>query len=170
MHALSKLFAIIVATMIMFIAPLLNLANSEDDVIQTVVYKQTVDFKNSICTQGKITQAGYMSFVNSLDATGNLYDIEITVSHQTVVPKFGEASSVVGTKKVDVCTYTDEILEKVYQTDGIYELDKGDTISITVTNKTATMGQNLRVAFMRVPDYGTRICATAGGIVRDEFF
>ena len=63
MHALSKLFAIIVATMIMFIAPLLNLANSEDDVIQTVVYKQTVDFKNSICTVfhilGLLLSAGF---------------------------------------------------------------------------------------------------------------
>lgn len=168
MEFISKFIGILTAVIIMFIAPLIFYTNSDDDVIQTTVYEQVVDFKNVACTQGKITQAEYLAFVNALDATGLVYDISISVNHQTVVPKFDENNTVVGTKSVDVGTYTDEILSKVYETDGVYKMSKGDTISITVSNKTATIGQQMRIAFLHVPDYGNRIMATAGGIVRDE--
>lgn len=166
---ISKFVGILVAVVIMFISPLVHYTNSVDDVIQTTVYEQVVNFKNVVCTQGKITQSEYLAFVNALDATGLIYDISITVNHQTVVPEFDENNAVVGTKNVDVGTYTDEILSKIYETDGVYEMSKGDTISVMVSNKTATIGQQMRIAFLHVPDYGNRITATAGGIVRDEF-
>lgn len=168
LNMLGKILAIFVLIISLFIVPVMNSANSQDDIIQSVAYKETTDFKDKICTQAKITQSSYLEFVNNLNNTGLLYDIEMVVTHSTVVPVYNDEGIVVKTKTVEQYTYTDEILKKVYSTDGVFELDKGDTISIIVTNKEQTLGQRLRIAVLHIPDYGDRILITVGGMVRDE--
>ena len=69
-----------------------------------------------------------------------------------------------------ICSATDEILESVFQTDGIYTLSKGDSISVTVANRDLTLAQRLTIYGLGVADYGTKILVKSGGVVRDESF
>lgn len=168
MRFVEKIIATVLLLFALFIVPAVNLANSADDIVETTAYQYTNQFKETICTQGRITQAEYLRFIDSLDTTNRLYDVDIVVGHQTVVPVYGEGNTVVGTKMIDIYTYSSEILEKLYETEGVFLLSKGDSVSITVTSKDLTASQRLRISVMRIPDYESRIIVTAGGVVRDE--
>ena len=168
MDALSKVFAVIVTIIAIFIVPVVNLANSHDDIVQPTVYSATTEFVEDVREQGKLTQDMYISFVQKLDDTGLLYDIEMVHSHDTAVPEFDDAGKTVGVKEVENLIYTDEILKSVYETNGIYKFNKGDYFSVKVTNKEATLGQQMRRTVFRMSDSGARIVAQHGGVIRDE--
>lgn len=170
MNVIEKAIVLIIAIAVMYIAPTLLKAESQDQITQSVVYQDTSNFVDTVCTEGKITQTEYLKFINELDATGLLYDIKITVGHQTVVPVYKDDGTVCSTKSVDIFSYTDEILESVFQTDGIYTLSKGDSISVTVANRDLTLAQRLTIYGLGVADYGTKILVKSGGVVRDESF
>lgn len=170
MDVIDRIVVLILAVGVMFIYPALSQAEMHDQVTQSVVYQDTSNFVNTVCTEGAITQTEYLKFMNELDSTGLLYDVKITVGHQTVVPVYKDDGSVGGTKNVDVFSYTDEILESVFQTTGIYTLSSGDSISITVNSRDLTLAQKLNVFGLRIADYNAKITTKAGGVVRDESF
>lgn len=170
MNVFEKIVAVIIIVFALYLAPTLNEATMHDSIIQTTVYQDAANFVDTVCTHGEITQSSYLMLINKLDDTGLLYDVSITVGHTTVVPVYGEDGSVASVKNVEVCSYTDEILESVYQTDGVYTLSKGDAISIVIKNRNMTIAQQLRTMVLHVPDYDSTIVAKAGGVVRDESF
>lgn len=173
-ETVGRFLALILASVCLFVVPLVDLSNSHDDMMQTYVYEQTNEYVDLVCTHARITQGGYLNFVQTLDATGNIYDVRITAGHSTVIPMYGTNSSgevvVTGTRTVDEYTYEDEILDKLFQTDGYFELKKGDTISFTITSRNQTVAQQIRSSLLGIADYGYRIMVTAGGVVRDENF
>lgn len=74
---LEKIFAIILAVMLMFFFPLLDAFERMDDLSYLSVYSATVKFVDSVRNTGKITPDMYFEFKQVLDATGNTYSIEI---------------------------------------------------------------------------------------------
>lgn len=165
----GKIFALIIVIVALFIVPTVNLANSQDDVLQGIVYEKTNSFVDNICTRGELTQDMYLNFIKELDTTDLLYNVEIVVGHQTIVPIFADnGNTPTGTRSIDKLTYTEEVMKTLYTTEGIYEMSRGDTISVIVSNKEPTMGQQMRTLFLNVPDYTNRIYVNAGGVIRDE--
>lgn len=74
---LEKVFAIILAVLLMFFFPLLDAFERMDDLSYLSVYTATVKFVDSVRNTGKITPDMYFEFKQILDATGNTYSIEI---------------------------------------------------------------------------------------------
>ncbi len=168
MEPISKIFAICLTILAIFITPVLICAQSHDNTLQSMVYSMTDDFVEQAREQGKITQDMYLDFVRNLDATNVLYDIEITHSHSNVVPVFDDTGDTVGTDTTDNITYTDDILKSVYETDGVYLMSKGDMLSVKVTNREPTLGQRLRQIVFFLSDSSPAINVMDGGIIRDE--
>ena len=76
---LITVIAIALAAILMFIFPLMTMSDRTDDVAQLTVETATTEFVDNVRTTGKITPENYDSFVQSINSTGNTYDVEIEV-------------------------------------------------------------------------------------------
>lgn len=74
---LEKVFAIILAVILMFFFPLLDSFERMDDLSYLSVYSATVKFVDSVRNTGRLTPDMYFEFKQILDATGNKYSVEI---------------------------------------------------------------------------------------------
>lgn len=168
MNFLGKIFAVILAAVVLFIVPVINYANSNDDIMQSTVYNITTEFVSDVREQGKITQDMYMNFVRELDNTGILYDIELQHKYTSPVPEYDDTGKTVSVNEVDNIVYTDEILKSVYETNGVYVMSKGDDFSVIVTNRDPTLGQKMRQIVFKSTEATPRIIVRDGGVIRDE--
>lgn len=168
MNSLAKIVAIIITIIAVYIAPMLMLGQAHDSNMQSAVYGITDSFVEQVREQGKITQDMYLEFISNLDTTDLLYNVEIVHCHSTMVPVFDENGNTIDTETVDNITYTDDILASVFETDGVYLMSKGDTISVEVTNREDTIGQKLRSFVFPVSIGSPGINVRDGGTIRDE--
>ena len=77
--SLGTIVAIAIAAILMFVFPVMTMADRTDDVSQLTVQTETTEFVDEIRTTGKITPQRYEQFVEAINSTGNLYDIEIEI-------------------------------------------------------------------------------------------
>ena len=143
------ILAIVLAAVLMFVFPLMSVADRSDDVSQLSVQNSTTTFVDNIRSTGRITLAEYNRFAQEINATGNTYEIEMEVkildenpgkkTAQTAYEKIGE--------NVYYTEYTTQILE---------DLNDAST----------TISQLLRNFFYRVTgNDSSTIGASNGGIV-----
>lgn len=152
---LMVVIGIFVAVILMFIFPLMSLSERSDDISQSVVQTATAEFVDKVSIAGKIKPEDYEAYVQTINATGNSYEIGIEVQHLDENP--GKKSVITSGKLVGenirYSTYTTEILGKMYQTGAAsqsYDLKKGDNIIVTAKNTNRTMAQMLRTTFYKV--------------------
>ncbi len=162
-----SVIAIFLATILMFVFPLMSTADRSDDISQQEVQTQTTRFVDQIRATGKITQTDYDNFLSAIAQTGNSYDaeMEVKVLDENSRKKTGEASSSkVGENKY-YSEYTSQI-ESVLKENGVYILKEGDIVSVSVKNTNKTISQILKNFFYQVSGNDTyNIAATAGGVV-----
>ena len=72
--------AIALAAILMFIFPLMSTADRSDDISQQLAQSAVTDAVDQIRSTGRITMDDYQALYNSLIATGNSFEIEISVS------------------------------------------------------------------------------------------
>ena len=77
--SLITIIAIFLAAILMFVFPLMSISERNDDIAQLGVQTATIEFVDNVSTLGKITEDNYNSFMQSLAATGNSYDVEMEV-------------------------------------------------------------------------------------------
>ncbi len=77
MDAFGRIIAIILAVVLIVLFPLQYLAMNQEAVIESHVHSETTEFANDIMLQGNLTVEMYTSFIDKLDATNQLYDIEL---------------------------------------------------------------------------------------------
>ncbi len=77
--SLGTVIVIAIAAILMFVFPVMTMADRTDDVSQLTVQTETTEFVDEIRTTGKITPEKYDQFVQSITSTGNLYDVDIEV-------------------------------------------------------------------------------------------
>ena len=73
------IIAIFLAAILMFIFPLLSVAERSDDVSQLAVQTATTEFVDNARSVGAITMENYSKLVNTIDSTGNTYEVEMEV-------------------------------------------------------------------------------------------
>ena len=137
-----SVIAIFLATILMFVFPLMSTADRSDDISQQEVQTQTTRFVDQIRATGKITQTDYDNFLSAIAQTGNSYDaeMEVKVLDENSRKKTGEASSSkVGENKY-YSEYTSQI-ESVLKENGVYILKEGDIVSVSVKNTNKTISQ-----------------------------
>lgn len=145
--------AIFLAVILMFIVPMITISNRTDDISDMVVETATIQFVDNIRTTGKITLDNYEAFVSEISATGNAFDVEITLqildenpgkkTTQADYDKIGE--------NVYYSIYTTQVMSALTSgTSGRYTLKEGDIVSVSVQNTNLTIAQQLQSFFYTV--------------------
>ena len=156
--------AIIVATIIMGVFPLMAMANQTDKAANLEVQTATTEFVNSVRTTGTLKMSDYDSFASTLAATGNSYDTEISIQ---VLDDNPAKKTTVGTTigdNVYYTKYTTQVLEELAKSNMI--LKEGDIISVKVENTNTTIAHQLRNFMYKVTgNNSATITAEASGMV-----
>lgn len=132
---------------LMFVIPLMTMANRTDDVTQLTVSAATSDFADNIRTTGKITPDDYNKYVQTLSSTGNTYEVEFEVKVLDENP--GKKAVQVTRDKIGENYYysvfdsqVKELIENNTKPETYY-LKEGDMVSLKAKNISPTFYQQL---------------------------
>lgn len=166
---LITVIAIALAAVLMFVFPLMTMSDRTDDVSQLTVETATTEFVDDVRTTGKITEAKYNKFTESIGATGNTYNIEMEAKILDENPgkKTTQASMDKIGENVYYSVYTSQIEDALKNNSSkTFKLKEGDIISVSVKNTNKTLSQQLKNFFYTVVGNDTyTIAASHGGIV-----
>ena len=161
------IIAIGIAAILMFVFPLMTLADRNDDITSLTVQTTTTEFVDEIRKTGKLTLDDYTSFNSALAATGNAYEVEIQfqILDENPAKKNAQSSGTVIGENVYYSVYTTQIEERL-ETNNQYILKEGDIVSVSVKNRSHTLAQTLRNVYYRVSGNDTyTIAASSAGTV-----
>ena len=139
---LMTILGIFIAVILMFILPLIMIANKNDEIAQTTVQMAVADFVNTVANQGKITYFDYDKLVQKLNSTGNAYDIQIEAQ---IIDDNPRRTTTTGSRDLSgenkyYSVYTNTILEQVEGEAQVYELKKdGNNLSLAKRVKIQTI-------------------------------
>ena len=157
--SLSIIFAVIISLLLMFLFPMIDTWEMQDNLSYVVVYSSVTDFVDTIRNTGYITQDALDAFESKLYSTGNTFSI--TLEHREFNEDFNAYLN----------TYTNEILDTI-ETAGEYKLDKYDYFYVTVKNTNRTQATVLSDFLSSSAGDNFKIGVSYGGIVwsvRDEY-
>ena len=170
--SLITIVAIFLAAILMFVFPLMSIAERSDDIAELTAQTAVSEFVDTTRSAGKITIDDYNTLVSTLEATGNTFDIEIEVKvlDENVGKKSAWTSGTVIGENVYYSVYTSQILNYISDSSGsntgTYLMKEGDIISVSVTNSNQTLAQTIRGIFYSIAGNGTyQISAQASGLV-----
>lgn len=169
-----SIVGIFIAAIIMFIVPLMLIADKSDDIAHLTAETVTSGFVDSVIKSGKLTNDDYNDFISMLNTTGNSYDVDMelkildTNSAQNDIVNSG----IVG-QNIYYSIFTiqiEEKLNKVYNVNadklGAIILKEGDVFSVTAKNKSLTLSQSLKNVYYKLKGENLHIiAATASGTV-----
>lgn len=167
---LITIIAIFLAALLMFLFPLLSVAERSDDISQLAVQTATSEFVDRARSIGKITLDDYDTLVNTISSTGNTFNVEMEVKilDENIGKKSAWTQGQVIGENVYYSVYTSQIVDVLRDKNGngTYVMKEGDIFSVTVKNTSKTMSQSLREIFYSVTGDDTySIVGQHGGIV-----
>ena len=170
---LITVIAIVLAAVLMFIFPLMTMSDRTDDVSQLSVETATTEFVDDVRTTGRLSIDKYNTFVQTLAATGNSYEVEmeLQVLDENPGKKTTQTESTKIGENVYYTMYTSQILDTIDAVDDagrnvVLALKEGDIFSTSVRNTNSTLSQQLKNFFYKVTGNDTyTIAAEHAGIV-----
>lgn len=166
--SLITIVAIVLAAILMFVFPLMAMSDRTDDVSQLAVQTATTDFVDTVRTTGKLTANNYSKYVETINSTGNAYDVEmeIKVLDENPGKKTSQAQQDKIGENVYYSMYTSQILDQLPNNNSVIALKEGDMFSVSAKNTNTTLSQQLKNFFYTVTGNETyTIAASHGGIV-----
>lgn len=165
---LITVVAIVVAAGLIFVVPLMTMADRFDATSQAQVESIVSDFVDEIRTTGKITEEKYNKFLENLTATGYTFDVAMEVkildenpgkkTSQTAKDKIGE--------NVYYSEYTSQIEEEL-ENNHVKKLKTGDIVLMTVRDKDLTFLQQMKqFAYKIVGNDTATVVASKSGMVQ----
>ena len=162
------IIVIALSVVLMFVFPLMTMADRTDDIAQLTIETATSDFVNSIVVKGKITPEDYQSFLQTITSTGNTYDVEIEV--QVLDENPGKKTTQTDRTTIAENEYyiitTSQVLD-VIDPDGStpksYGLKEGDFVFVRIKNTNQTLAQQLKNFFYTVVGNDTYSQSTEKG-------
>lgn len=157
---------IITAVIIMFIFPLNMMAGNQDNISQLAIQQAVTEFTNEVRKTGVLTQLKYDNLIQTLAATGNSYDVEITIQKLDENPakKTSGSTTTIG-DNVYYVMYTTQVLEEITAQNGL-KLNEGDIILVTAENTNQTIASQLRNFIYKVTgNNSANIVAQESGMV-----
>lgn len=165
--SLITIVAIVLGAILMFVFPLMSLAERTDDISELAVQTATDEFIDVIRTTGKITLDDYEKYLQTITATGNSFETEMIVYQLDENPgvKVTQAEMTKIGENVYYNIYTSQIEERLNQS-GRMKLKEGDRVAITVKNTNQTIAQLLRNFFYQLTgDESYQIAASKAAVV-----
>lgn len=177
-ETLSKIIALIISLVLLFIFPIENMLTRQDDISKVVVLSETAEFVDSVRNLGYITPLMYSQYTQALSTTGNIYEITMEHKHYSIDPVYLDPVDTTSFQqdysKNCNCTYTKDIMSTLFpdipitENNNYYFLSKGDIFSVNVNNKNKTAATKVQQMLLMSHLPVNRIIVTYGGMVRDE--
>lgn len=167
--SLDKIVAIILAVILVFIAPALHQYKTLDTITYNEVYTETSAFVDKCTSQGQITKSLYEDFANSLAIYGN-YHIKIEHQKRQFIP---DPADPAGYQEVFISSWHTEIFDDyIYnlalpKIDRVYNMNAEDYLMISVTRKSKTYYEAFR-SMLTGRDVKTSGFIRIGGMIRNE--
>jgi hypothetical protein len=164
----TTIIAIFLAAILMFVFPLMTMADKKDDVSTLTVQTATTEFTDTIRTTGKLTQEKYDNFTQTLASTGNTYnvDLKVQVLDENPAKKESSATQKIG-DNIYYVIYTTQVLDAISKGDLV--LKEGDIISVGVEITNPTTSDILRNFVFRVKSNNSNgYIASDAGIVTEN--
>lgn len=162
------IIAIFLVAVLMFIFPLISVAERSDDISQLSVQSTTMEFVDHIRTTGKISLEDYDKYVQSI-SVGHNFDVEMVL--QTLDENPGVKTTQAEMTKIGenlyYNTFTSQIEDSLKNMPNeTLTLKEGDIFSVTVKNTDLTIAQSLKSFVYRIAGQkGYTIAAQHGGVV-----
>lgn len=168
--SLITVVTILLAAILMFIFPMMAMAERTDDVSQLTVQTAVAEFVNSARTTGKITASDYDKLVADLYATGNTYDITMEIQVKDENPGKSNALGVDENKigeDIYYSIYTSQILDEIDKSANKTKyMKEGDQLTVKASNTNNTISQMLKNFFYSLSGNDTySIVGSATGMV-----
>ncbi|TVX85615.1 hypothetical protein [Paenibacillus agilis] len=178
---LTLIFATIVALGLLYIYPIFKNYDQMDQIAFNITQKATTEFVDAVRSKGYITPVMYEDFMEALDTTNNMYDIQMQHDEKKYNPKYGDPAdpnSFQGDFDVYYDSFfTDEIMNVLFPDNEKdmndpsrrYVLRMYDYFAVTVKNTNTTNATLMRDFLTNsiTPD-PTRIYIPYGGMVLNE--
>lgn len=148
--SLITIITIVLAAILLFIFPVITLADRTDDISQITVQTATVDFVNKALQTGKITADDYDDYIQTITTTGNTYTIDMELKRIDENPSKKSANvnqQIIG-EHVYYSIYTSQILDELEN--GVLYLKKGDSFSVGAVNDNQTLAEAFKNFFYKV--------------------
>lgn len=153
--SLIMIFSLIIAVLLMFMFPMMDTWERQDDISYMAVYSSVVEFVDSARNLGYITPNMYTKFIQNINATGNRYDIAI--EHRKRIYEIN------GYKNV----YTNKIENVLYNSGEAYKLTAGDYLYVSVKNTNKTQSTLLKEVVYAAEQETFKIGVPYGGMIRN---
>lgn len=89
----SKIIVSFLAIILLYIYPLYQGMERQDDRSQMVVQRSVTRFVDAVRTKGYVTPTMYRQFNEEIAATGNVFDIEMVHEHKLYIPVYRDAAN-----------------------------------------------------------------------------
>lgn len=174
--SLSIVFTIILAVLIMFLFPMMDTFERQDDLSYMAVYTATVDFVDAVRNTGTLTMDMYNSYLTQIQSTGNLFDVTLEHREYKVVPATSGTSEV-----VYLYHYTSEIEKELNSKDsvdeegnllkkgGLYTFNKGDYFYVSIKNRNKTQATLMEETIYATHIDSFRIGVPYGGQIKSSY-
>lgn len=141
---------------LMIFYPLYQQAQKQDELSQIVAHNAVTEFVDAVRTKGYISPQMYLEFTQKLDATGNVFDIEMSHLHKKYNPIYSDPANPTtfqnSYEEYYDGHYTNEIMKILFPEGNIqadsderkYKLQLYDFFSVNVKNRDTTMAQVIR--------------------------
>ncbi|MBQ9314345.1 MAG: hypothetical protein IJ220_05005 [Clostridia bacterium] len=158
--SLIVIFSMILAVLLMFLFPIMDTWERQDDISYMAAYSTVVEFVDSARNLGYITTNMYYQFLQNLNATGNRYDV--TLEHRSRIYEVNAYKN----------TYTNEIDTFLNQggstQNNKYTMKAGDYFYVSVKNTNKTQSTLLKEVLYASPQETFKIGVPYGGMVRNN--
>ncbi|HEX2945645.1 MAG TPA: hypothetical protein VHT96_06795 [Clostridia bacterium] len=179
-NALSKVFALLIAVVILFVFPIKNELERQDETSRMYVLNETIGLVDSVRNLGYLSPRMYEEFLDELAATGNIYKVEMEHASLIYQPVY-EYNAVSGTydavegeyEQTYNSTYADVIGECLFpEADPAagknYEMKQGDFFTVRVVNQNKTMATKIQEIMYGRSIMAEKIFVNYGGMIKDE--
>ena len=162
--SLSVVFATIIAAILMFLFPMVDTWERQDDLSFITAYAAVINTVDAVRNTGRLTDDMYSDLMAKLTATGNRFNVQL--EHRALM-YVTNGSNV---ETVYLNNYNTYILDKLKTTGEYTEFRKGDYFYISVKNTNKTQATVLKENI-----YGTKletfkIGVPYGGQIKNEYF
>lgn len=168
-----SIIGIMIASILMFIVPLVLMADRNDDIAQLTVETLTAEFVDNIIRLGEITSNDYENYIKRLETSGNSYqiDMEVKILDENTAQRNTNGSTIGNNSYYSI--YTSQIEDMLQKSDrqiggnnGRIILKEGDIISVTTKNSGKTLSQTLKSIYYTVTGADIHIIAsTSSGTI-----
>lgn len=180
MNSLIKIFAVLIAVLLLYLYPLSAAFDQQDDISELVVLRATTNFVDAVRDKGGITPTMYNDFVTALAATGNAFDVRLEHDSKKYVPVYDDPTrpeTFKGSYEVQYDAFFNaQILPILFPDNQApkddssrrYFMHAGDSFSVIVRNTNRTAGTLFFDFLNNANSPNEKIVIPYGGVIRNE--